>query len=295
MYKEYGEVIENASLKDYNTYKVDAYVKYLVKVDSIANLQKLVDVLQKDDVKYFILGGGSNIILKNEYYDGVFISLENLNDIKIIDETLIAECGINLGLLIKKSLQESLGGLEYLALIPGTLGGALYGNAGVKEHDIYENLEYVEVLRNNKIIKLNKDDIKYSYRTTEFKNTTKVTTDILLRAKFKLYKQDKASLLEIVKTNRDKRMLTQPLEYPNAGSVFKNPEGMYAAKLIEDANLKGYHFNGAYVSDKHANFIVNKNHAKGSDIVNLINYIKSQVKEQFNVQLELEQIIVDWE
>jgi len=188
-------------------------------------------------------------------------------------------------------INNNLKGLEYLALIPGTLGGALYGNAGVKDHEIYDNLVSIEVIRNNELIILKKEDIDIKYRYTSFKENN----DILVRATFKLEKGNIDELKDIVKENRLKRLETQPLEFKNAGSVFKNPEGDAAGRLIDSLGLKGYNVGNAEISTKHANFIINKGSATGKEIRELINIIKEKVYEKYHIKLELEQIIVDWD
>ena len=175
--------------------------------------------------------------------------------------------------------------------IPGTLGGALYGNAGVKDSSIYDYLESITVLKNNEIITILKKDIDIDYRNTMFKGTD----TIIIAAKFNLYKDDKNKLLKVVEENRKKRLHSQPLKFKNAGSVFKNPKDDYAGRLIENLGLKGYTIGGAQVSLMHANFIINTGNATSKDIKKLIKYIKEKVYEKYNIDLELEQIIIEWE
>jgi len=291
MLNKYGEVLENASLENYNTYGIKATTKYLVKPNSLDNLKELINYLKDNNISYYILGGGSNVILPDNIFNGVVITLENLNNLEINDELVEVEAGINLGIFVNTCINNSLGGLEYLALIPGTLGGALYGNAGVGNNCIYDYLENITILKDNEFITLEKKDINYSYRHTCFKNSDA----IIVSATFKLYKDDTSNLKEIVKENRKKRLNSQPLEYKNAGSVFKNPEGDYAGRLIESLGLKGYTIGGAQISEKHANFIINVGNATGSDIRNLIKYIQEKVYNEYEIKLELEQIIKDWE
>lgn len=291
MLSNFGEVIENASLENYNTYGIKTITKYLVKPDSLGHLKSLISYLKENNISYCILGGGSNVIFPDNIFNGVIISLESLNDIKIDKNIVEVEAGINLGIFVNTCINNSLGGLEYLALIPGTLGGALYGNAGVGTSSIYDYLETITILKDDEFITLEKKDIHYSYRHTEFKNSNV----IIVSATFKLYKDDILKLKEIVKENRIKRINSQPLEYKNAGSVFKNPEGDYAGRLIESLGLKGYTIGGAQISEKHANFIINIGSASGKDIRNLIKYIKEKVYDTYKIELELEQIVIDWE
>ena len=289
---EFGELLENVSLKNYNTYGIDTTCDYLIKVSSIDNLVELLKYLKKNKTEYFILGGGSNIILPDTNFKGVIISMERLNNVSINENEVIAECGVRLTHLCKLTVDNSLSGFEYLSLIPGTLGGALVGNAGSFEHDIYECLNYIEVIRNGKIIKLKKKEIEYGYRYTSFKDEK--NKDILVRASFTLKYDDINVLKEIIEEVRIKKISTQPLEYRSAGSVFKNGDVYAAGKLIDDLNLKKYSVGDAEVSEKHANFIINKGNAKSKDIIKLIDVIKKKVYNKYNIELELEQIIVDW-
>ena len=288
---KYGEVLEDASLEHYNTYGIKTSCKYLVKPSSIDNLLLLLNYIKDNNMRYYIIGKGSNIILPDTKLDGIIISLELLNKITFNNNIVNVESGASLAHFARETINKGLSGLEYIATIPGTVGGALYGNAGVKDHEIYDNIIYVEVIRNNELIKLNRNDIEVSYRHTEFKNTN----DIIVSGTFELKDGNLEEMNNIVKENREKRLNTQPLEYKNAGSVFKNPEGNYAGKLIEELGLKGYKIGDAQVSMKHANFIVNLGNATSKDIKELIKLIKDKVYERYNIELELEQIVIDWD
>lgn len=287
----YGEVFNNYDLTNNNTYGLHSKCKYFVKVFDEISLKNLIEYLNKEKEKYFILGGGSNVILGDTLYDGVIISLEKLNDIKINNNIVEASSGILLSKFVNTLVDNNLEGYERLALIPGSLGGALYGNAGCHNTEIYDHLISIKILENNEIRTILKKDIKYSYRNTEFKKEK----SIILSAKFELSYGDKEKMNDIIRIDRMSRIKNQPLEYKNAGSVFKNPEGMSAGKLIEDSNLKGTSINGAEVSMKHANFIINKGNATRKDILELINVIKTNVKKNNNIDLELEQVVVDWD
>lgn len=284
-------VIKNADLTNYNTYGIHTKTKYLAKPNSREELKGLVEFLNNENIKYFVLGGGSNVILSDKIYDGVIISLENLNNIFIDNIKVEVDAGIVLSKFIMECINNSLGGLEYLALIPGTLGGALYGNAGVSDKCIYDYLETITILKDNEFKTLNKDEIKYSYRHSMFKENN----DIIIGATFKLYKDDINELKNKVKENRIKRLNSQPLEYKNAGSVFKNPEGDYAGRLIESLNLKGFSVGDAEISRKHANFIINKGNATSKDIKELIKIVKEKVYNEYKIELSLEQIIIEWD
>ena len=291
MLNAYGEVAENVSLENYNTYGIKTYCKYLIKPNSCEDLQNLITYLNGQDIKYLVLGKGSNVILPDSKFEGVIINLEKLNNIKINNEVVEVEAGALLSKLVQVTVNSSLKGLEVLASIPGTVGGALYGNAGFKkDQDIYSYLDQITVLRDNKIISLQKKQINYSYRYTEFKDKK----DIILKAVFKLEKGNKEQMAETINNNREHRRNTQPLEFKNAGSVFRNPPDLAAGKLIEEAGLKGVSIGGAEISSKHANFIINKGNATSEDIKKLIDLVQKTVYEKYNIKLELEQNIIEW-
>lgn len=287
----YGEVLENVSLKNYNTYKIGGKTRYLVKPYNIDSLKELLIYIKNNNLKYIIIGNGSNIILPDSDYDGVVILLSKLNEIKINENTINAFCGVSLTYFVNELVKNNLGGLESLSGIPGTLGGAIFNNAGCYGQTISDKLDSVTYLENGGIKTINKEECNFSYRDSIFKKNKNF---IILSAKFKLDYKNKEEMLNIIKENMIKRNTSQPLNYPNAGSVFRNPIGYSAGKLIEDAGLKNYHINGAYVSDKHANFIINKDNASSEDIIELIEYIQKEISEKYNIKLKLEQEIIKY-
>jgi len=288
---DYGEVLENVDLKKYNTYKIGGIAKYIVKPYNIECLINLINYLKVNNIKYFVLGRGSNVILPDEDYNGVIILLDNLKKIEIKDNIVVSEAGINLSELINNVINNNLGGLENLLGIPGTLGGGIIGNVGCYGSVISDNLISVTYLQNGEIKTINKDECNFSYRNSLFKENKDM---IVLSAKFLLKNSNKDEMLKKVKENMIKRNTSQPLEFPNAGSVFRNPENVAAGKLIEDLGLKNYNVNDAYISEKHANFIINKGNAKSEDIKELIRIVKDKVKEEYGIELILEQEIVQY-
>lgn len=285
---EYGTIKENVSLKDYTTFKIGGTCKYLIEVNNKNSLIKLIDYLKNNNLKYYILGNGSNVILDDNYFDGVIIKLNKLNKISINDNFVTAECGVKLGFLNNVCLQNGLVSLSFASLIPGEVGASIKGNSGCYNKELLNYVYSVEVLDNNGNVKnILKSDIKYGYRFTDIEG-------LILSATFILEKGDPILTLKEMKKNNDKRLISQPLDMPSVGSIFKNPENMSAGKLIDDLGLKGYHINDAYVSEKHANFIVNKGSASFDDVIKLIDYIIFKVKEKYGVTLEVEPKIVWW-
>lgn len=285
------EYMNEASLKRYNTYRIDIKCKYLVFPKTKEQFIELLKELSTAKEKYLVLGNGSNIILNTTYYDGVVIILNKLNKMTIDDLTVEVEAGYSLQKLALETSSLGLEGLEFATGIPGMVGASIAMNAGAYKNDIASVVETVTVVNpNNEIVTMHHDDLNFSYRTSFFKENKGY---YIISATLKLKQGNKEEILEKISKRRVKRIETQPLDMPSAGSVFRNPEGMYAGELIEKIGLKGYNLNGAMVSEKHANFIVNKGNASGKDIVKLIQKIKEEVKKEFNVDLILEQIIVD--
>ena len=283
-------IIGNASLKNLNTYKIESKAKYLIKIETLQGLIDLLKYLKENKIKYFILGAGSNIVI-DDYFDGVVIKLEGLNKISVRQTEITCESGAMMGALSCTSMNHSLTGLEWAINIPGTVGGSIVGNAGAYNKEMFDNLRSIKVLDENLEVKtILKEQIKHSYRHTDLKDKPW----IVIEATFELEKGNKEKSLELVRERKERRMKTQPLDMPSAGSVFRNPENDHAGRLIEACGLKGKKIGGAMVSEKHANFIVNTGNATSNDIKNLIKLVHTQVKHDFNVDLVLEQEIIDW-
>ena len=290
--KKYGNVLSDVSLKEFNTYKLESFSKYLVYPNSITDLVQLINYLDKENIKYFILGNGSNVILPSNTFDGVVIKTTALKGVKDLDDNkLYAEAGVMLPKLVNDSLYFGYKGLEWAAGIPGTVGGSIVGNAGAYKSCIFDYLLSVTILEGGITKILKKDDIIYSYRHTSLK----AEKCIVLSAVFSLEKGNMEESKELIKSRYLRRVETQPLDKPSAGSVFRNPIDEPAGKIIEDLGFKGTCCNGAKVSEKHANFIVNSGNATSEDVISLINDIKKCVKEKKNIDLVLEQEIVSWE
>lgn len=283
-------VKENVSLKNYNTYKIESKTKYLILVETIEALVKIITILNKENIKSFILGAGSNVIL-GDYFEGAIIKLNGLNYIKLENEEVYVGAGAMMGALTNATVSKNLTGLEWAINVPGTVGGSINNNAGAYNSEIFDNLVSLKVLTKDLEVKeVFKKEIKYSYRSTNLKELGY----IVLEAKFKLEKGDKAVSEKIIKDRCERRLKTQPLEFPSAGSVFRNPLNDHAGRLIEEAGLKGAKIGGAEISIKHANFIINAGNATSNDIKNLIELVHTEIKNKYGIDLKLEQEILDW-
>ncbi len=283
-------IIKDVNLKNYNTYKIEAKCDYLVDVLSIQGLMDLLAYLKNNNISYMILGNGSNVILDN-YFKGVIIKLSGLNYVNISKNIVSVGAGAMMGSLAINTINENLTGLEWAINIPGTIGGSVVNNAGAYNSEMFDNLVSIKVLNKNlEVEEILKENIVYSYRHTNIKDLG----FIVLEATFLLDDGDVEYSKEIIKDRCERRKSSQPLDMPSAGSVFRNPEGDFAGRLIEAVGLKGKKIGGAEVSNKHANFIVNTGNATSNDIKNLIKLIKDEVKKEFKIDLVLEQEIIDW-
>lgn len=284
------ECYENYNIKKYNTYRLSVICKYLVFVNSISELIGLLKEIKERNIKYLILGNGSNVIFKDDYYDGIIIKLDKLKDLKVLENEIEVECGYSLMKLSRDILNYGLIGLEFASGIPGLVGSSIAMNAGAYNKDMASIVKEIKVInKDNELIVLKNADLDFKYRDSLLKKNKEY---ICVSAVLILEKGNKNESIELINLRKERRMATQPLEYPSAGSVFRNPDGMYAGELIEKCGLKGYNINGAEVSEKHANFIINKDCCTGKDIIELINLIKQKVYEKYNVELILEQEII---
>ena len=291
--RQIGKILENESLKKYNTYKIGGTAKLVVFPSNTEKLIELLKIIKDNNIKYKIIGKGSNLIFSSKEYDGILIKLDEFNKLEINGNKVIVGAGYSTIKLSLETAKLGLSGLEFASGIPGTIGGAVFMNAGAYKNDISEVLDEIKVIDDNlNIITMNKNDLDFSYRKSFLQNNRNY---VCIEATLTLTPLPKDEILEKIEKRRAKRIETQPLEYPSAGSVFRNPDDVPAGKLIEDAGLKGKQIGGAMVSPKHANFIINYNNATGEDIYNLISYVKDEIKIKTGVELKQEQEFVNWE
>ena len=290
--KNLGTYKENVSLKTLTTYKTGGNVKLVVFPNSVESLKEILKYIKDNNIKFKVFGNGSNILASSRDYDGVIIKLNNLNALKHDGEYLEVEAGYNFALLANQISKEGYSGLEFACGIPATVGGAVYMNAGAYLSDVSNVLTKVDILDENFNVRtIENKDLDFSYRHSIFMEKNW----IVLKAYFNLEKGNKEEIIKLIEDRKNRRFSSQPLDYPSAGSVFRNPEGNYAGKLIEDSNLKGYTHGGGQISDKHANFIINKNNATAEDIKYLMDLAKEKVKENYGIDLHVEQELFNWE
>jgi UDP-N-acetylmuramate dehydrogenase len=280
-----SKVKPNEPLKQHTTFKIGGRAKFFIEPKDTSDLKLILKLLKKYQISPFIIGAGSNILVSDKVIDGAVLCLNSpyFRKIRFKNNLLEAGSGMMLNKIVSLAQRCSLGGIEFLVGIPGTLGGALVMNAGVSGKSIADLVEKVMVMDyNGKIKTLDKSQLKFGYRSS---NLAKY---IILGAQLKLIKKNK----KIIKQNLEKyliyRLLTQDLSRPSAGCIFKNLKRYAAGKLIDLCGLKGKRIGDAGVSLKHANFILNLKAAKATDVIRLMQLIQKKVKARFNINLEPE-------
>ncbi|MFA6145986.1 MAG: UDP-N-acetylmuramate dehydrogenase [Patescibacteria group bacterium] len=301
------QIKKNISLAPLTSFKIGGSAKYFLEAKNVDEVVEGLKWAKKNKIKYFVLGGGSNILISDRGFRGMVINFK-FSILNFQKNIIIAGAGTSLAQLVGASIKDGLKGLEWAAGIPGTLGGAIYGNTGAMGHSISESVEKIKVLRNGVLINLKNKDIKFAYRKSIFQKNK----DVILEIELKLQKGDKEEIKKLIKENLLKRSSNQP-HYPSAGCIFKNPKfeirnskkypemenfkksgTVSAGWLIEKCGLKGKQIGQAQISEKHANFIVNLGNAKAKDVIALINLVKKTVKNKFNFDLKEEIQYVDF-
>lgn len=272
-------------LSKHTSFRIGGPAEYFVEVKNKSELVNLLKIARKYNLHIFLLGGGTNLLVKDRGIKGMVIKLlGDFKKIKFGNNSVSVGAGVNLPQLLKVSAQHNLGGMEFLAGIPGTVGGALVMNAGTHLGEIGDWVRRVEIMDlSGKTRVLGRREINFFYRGSNLPENV-----FILSAEMDLKKIDKDVIEAKIKEKLKRRWATQPREPYQAGSIFKNPSGDYAGRLIEKAGLKGVKYGGAYISEKHGNFIINNGRAKAKDVIYLVRKIKRTVKEKFGIDLELE-------
>lgn len=276
----------NEPMKNHTTFKIGGPAQYYVTPESVTQIQEVVSLCRDMNIPLHVIGNGSNILVGDDGVDGVVLALFNtFSDYEIKDNVITAQAGMSLIKLAVIALREGLTGLEFASGIPGSVGGAVYMNAGAYDGQMKDVVTSVTVLDEAGNIRiLGRDELDMGYRTSAVAKHNMIVLQVIIELKAGNKEQIKDRMNQLSELRKQK----QPLEYPSAGSTFKRPEGYFAGKLIADAGLKGYSIGGAAVSEKHAGFVVNMGGATAKDVVELTDYIKKRIIEQFGVTLELE-------
>lgn len=275
----------NESMKKHTSFKVGGNAKYFITATQVEDIKSVLKLAKEENIKLFILGNGSNVLFKEEEYNGIVLQIK-LDDMQIENDRLIIEAGVKNAIIARKLLEKELSGFEFAAGIPGTIGGAIRMNAGAycgEMKDIVTSVTYLdyETLR---IKEITNEECNFSYRHSTFCENK----NVIISTTLKLQKNNKAEIETKMDEYMQSRKEKQPLEYPSAGSTFKRGKDFITAKLIDECGLKGYQIGGAQISEKHAGFIINKDNATATDIIRLIEYVKKTVYEKTGNIIELE-------
>ncbi len=282
-------VLEDEPMRLHTTLRIGGPVSAFVHVKDIEELQRLLFLLRESSIRYMVVGGGSNIVWPDEEMGLFVLSLSGLRYLKRIDEnTVVAGGGLPLSYLVRFTVREGLQGLEGLLGIPGTIGGAVKGNAGAYGYEIKDNLRAVRIVTREGLLKeLKRDELTFNYRSSSFNDE-----DIIVEAEFYLKKNRSGDLEAVMRDYLHRRRQTQPINLPSAGSVFKNPPGGFAGRLIDEAGCKGMRSGDMEVSMVHANFIVNRGRGTQKDFLRLLEEVQERVMKRFNILLEPEVKII---
>lgn len=279
-----NRIFQNEMMKKHTSFKIGGPADFFIIIESVEELKAVLKFAKELDIPVTCIGNGSNLLIKDNGIRGLTIKLD-FKDLTINEDEIEAGAGVPIPVLARKAYENGLSGLEFASGIPGTLGGAIKINAGAYGGEFKDVVDFTTYLDNNlQVHTVSNGDQNFSYRNSRFNNTD----DIIISAKMKLKKENK----DIIKAKMDelsaKRKDKQPINFPNAGSVFKRKNEYIAAEVIDKCGLKGYNIGDAYISDLHAGFIINKGNATAKDVIQLIEYIKNTVHEKYNINLELE-------
>ncbi|MEE0953962.1 MAG: UDP-N-acetylmuramate dehydrogenase [Ruminococcus sp.] len=278
-------------LSKHTTFKIGGVADTYVKVTSLSKLSTILKECRESDIDYMIIGNGSNILASDDGYRGVVIRLDgDFRKIALVDDdTVYCGAGATLAALCKFALNNGLSGLEFAWGIPGSVGGAVFMNAGAYGGEMKDVVYSVNHLtKNGEPGRTERDDLQFGYRTSVYRQNNAIITGATL----KLRKDNPEDIRARMDDYLGRRSSKQPLEYPSAGSVFKRPAGAYAGALIEQCGLKGHSHGGAQVSEKHAGFIINKANANANDVKSLIREVQTKVYDETGYNLECELIIL---
>jgi len=286
---EPDNILENEPMSRHTSFKIGGNAQVLAQPTTTEELSSIWQTCRKHHIPLTILGDGTNVLVSDDGIDGVVVLTNKMTDIKIHPSGRItAAAGVRLAKLAEEACKAGLTGLAFASGIPGTVGGAIYMNAGAYGHDISDFCESVTIQTEAGIVTESAKNMGFGYR----KSNVQLADALVLEATFKLEPGDPETIRSEMKDLNNRRRISQPLDYPSAGSTFKRPQGYFAGRLIEDSGLKGYSIGGAQVSPKHAGFIINTGHATAVDVKDLIEHVRQTVHENFGVWLEPEVRII---
>ncbi len=281
-----SQVKINEPMKNHTSFRIGGPADIMVLPANIKEVKSIIEVCRQNDIPFFVMGNGTNLLVKDEGIRGVVMKLaQNFNDANVNKNIIRCKAGVSLSALSRIALESSLSGLEFANGIPGTVGGAVVMNAGAYGGEMADVVKKVTVVdMNGRLYEMQEEELDYSYRRCILQDGDRILLEVEMELVPGNYEDIKRQMEEFAACRKAK----QPLNLPSAGSAFKRPPGHFAGALIEKAGLKGYRIGGAMVSDKHAGFIVNVENATFKDVISLISHVQKEVKRKFNVNLESE-------
>lgn len=289
---QFAKVEKDSAFSKMTTLRIGGSIAYVVYPETLLALQGIMDVIEEHHLTFKVVGKGSNLLCSDDHYDGVVIRFDRfMNQTYVYGDHIYAYAGCSYVLLSNIAMKHGLSGLEFASSIPGTVGGAIFMNAGAYKEDTAMVVEKVLVFQQGKLVWLDQKDCAYQYRTSIFQ---KHPEWLIIAAIFHLKPKDSALIQEVMEDRRARRMAAQPLNYPSCGSVFKNPNGKNAWQCVEEIGYRGKRIGGAMVSEKHCNFIINVDQAKATDYLNLVKEIQQKVKQQLGIELHTEMERFNW-
>lgn len=283
---KFNIVEKDKPLKDMTTLRIGGNARYVLYPENTLALQETMRIINENNLAYKIVGKGSNLLCGDTEFNGCIIKLDRcFNEFYFDEDILVAQAGCSIIQLAYEAMKNSLSGLEFACGIPGTVGGTIFMNAGAYKSSMSDIVTEVMVFKDGDFEWIKNDDCKFSYRHSIFQENPDW---IIIACRIKLVKKDQNEIRKLIDQRRERRMATQPLDFPSAGSVFRNPDGMLAWQLIEELGFRGKMIGGAMVSEKHANFIINANHSTCIDFLSLVMEIQQKVLETYNQELHME-------
>lgn len=288
-----GKVLKDEPLYKHTTYRVGGPAKLFIKVQNVDELIEVIKYCRKHRIQLFVIGRGSNLLFSDKSFEGIIISLEDMNQYHVNGSEVTAQCGVTMIKLAYDCAKIGLSGFEFMGGIPGSIGGGIFMNAGAYKYDIASVVKSVTLLNEKcEVVKYSKEQMEFGYRHSICQDRHKL---IILEAEFELSAKETNEIKAVLDKRKERRMSSQPWNMPSAGSVFRNPENKSAWQYIDECGLRGYEIGGAQVSPKHSNFIVNNGYASAKDIYDLIMLVQEKVYDKFGVKLKCEVDLVNWE
>lgn len=285
------EIIKNADMAEFTSFRAGGHAKELIIVDSTEELKSVINDLKKSGEKHMLIGNGSNILFMDQGYSGTVVKLGgSFEEITVKDDTVICGGAALLSKVARAALDSSLTGFEFAAGIPGSVGGAMFMNAGAYGGEMKDIVKCVNLMSKDgsEVYTLRCDEMDFGYRHSRLEESG----EIVLSVEYKLQKGDETEIKDKMNELMKKRNDKQPVNFPSAGSFFKRPEGDFAGRLVEAAGLRGLSVGGAQVSEKHCGFVINKGGATADDIIALMHLVQNTVNDKFQVMLEPEVRII---